>query len=68
MEDRLYKGIEHIILLCDFFYIFLVCVIPMGVQSKYIIGDSQMTVSSSEGPNMTATSGRIYGENGWSPR
>ena len=40
----------------------------MGEQSKYIIGDSQMTVSSSEGPNMTATSGRIYGENGWSPR
>ena len=45
-----------------------VCLTPMGLQSQYIIGDSQITTSSSEGPNMAATEGRIYGDHGWSPR
>ena len=40
----------------------------MGLQSRYIIGDSQIEVSSTEGPNMTAAAGRIYGDHGWAPR
>ena len=52
---------------CEIAYV-SVCLTPMGLQSQYIVGDNQITVSSTEGPIMAASEGRIYGNHGWAPR
>jgi len=47
---------------------FTVCLTPMGLEDGHIVADNQITSSSNQSPELSATHGRIYGGTAWAPR